>query len=130
MISGIVNSNIEAVISLTASGPTTVEQVFDAVVDTGFSGDVTMPFDLIRVLGLKWQGIGVGELADGREEVFDVYDGLVMWDGKSRRVEIEAAETQPLIGMNLLCGSALRIDVIPGGAVQINPLRTTTDSGN
>lgn len=130
MISGIVNSNIEAVIQLVASGPTTVEQVFDAVVDTGFSGDVTMPFDLIRMLGLRWQGIGVGELADGREEVFDVYDGLVMWDGKPRRVEIEAAETQPLVGMNLLCGSNLRIDVIPGGAIQINPLRTTTDPGN
>ena len=130
MISGIVNSSIEAVIRLIASGTASVGHEFDAVVDTGFSGDVTLPDDVIRMLGLNWLGIGIGEMADGREEMFDVYAGHVLWDGQPRRVEIEAAATLPLIGMNLLRGSTLRIDVIPGGAVQIKSLPASINPEN
>lgn len=43
----------------------------------------------------------------------------VDWNGQSRRVEVEAAEAQPLLGMALLQGSELRIQVVPGGSVSI-----------
>ncbi|MCX7421217.1 MAG: clan AA aspartic protease [Planctomycetia bacterium] len=122
MISGVVNTSIEAVLRLVAFDPENAELEFDGVVDTGFSGDLTLPSALIEALGLRWLGIEVGEMADGREELFDVYSGRIMWDGEPRRVEVEAAETSPLIGMNLLLGYCLKINVVPGGTVEIGLL--------
>ena len=43
----------------------------------------------------------------------------VDWDGQSRNVEVEAADAQPLIGMALMQGSELRVQVRPGGSVTI-----------
>ena len=122
MISGIVNTSNEAVLRLVAFAPENAEVEFDGVVDTGFSGDLTLPSALIDALGLRWLGIEVGEMADGREELFDVYSGQIIWDGEPRRVEVEAAETFPLIGMNLLLGYCLKINVVPGGTVEIGLL--------
>jgi hypothetical protein len=46
----------------------------------------------------------------------------VIWDGQPRTVEVEAADTEPLVGMSLLEHHALRIDVLNGGIVSITAL--------
>ena len=63
-----------------------------------------------------------GRLADGRVESFDVDVATVIWDGQPRTVEVEAADTEPLVGMSLLEHHALRIDVLNGGMVTITAL--------
>ena len=62
--------------------------------------------------------------SEGRVESFDVYVATVIWDGQSRTVEVEAADTEPLVGMSLslLEHHALRIDVLNGGIVTITAL--------
>ena len=61
--------------------------------------------------------------ADGRESVFDIYEATVDWDGTARRIPVDAAETVPLVGMSLLEGYELIIQVQPGGSVIVSKER-------
>lgn len=58
-------------------------------------------------------------LGDGSTGLFDIYAATVQWDGQRRRVEAILADAQPLLGMELLRGHELRIQVVEGGNVQI-----------
>jgi hypothetical protein len=58
-------------------------------------------------------------LANGREELFDIYGVTVLWDGQPRYVEADAVDTIPLVGMALLDGYDLHIQVTTGGQVVI-----------
>jgi clan AA aspartic protease len=122
MITGTVNADIEAIVRLEVVGPNRHQRAMDGVIDTGFSGDLTLPMGVIVSLALTWLGRETGILADGSTDLFDVYSATVHWDGKLRSVEVEAADTQPLVGMNLLHRHSLHMEVVDGGTVQIDPL--------
>jgi hypothetical protein len=47
---------------------------------------------------------------------------MVIWGGQYREIEINAAETEPLIGMSLLRGYRLQVDTVQGGLVTISEL--------
>ncbi|ETW96509.1 MAG: hypothetical protein ETSY1_26340 [Candidatus Entotheonella factor] len=61
-------------------------------------------------------------LADGTESLFDIYEATIVWDGALRRLAVDAAETDPLVGMSLLYGYELTIQVQEGGRVIIQAL--------
>ena len=61
-------------------------------------------------------------LADGSDSVFDIYEATATWDGKPRRIAVDEAECDPLVGMSLLYGCELSIQVVDGGRVAISPL--------
>ena len=121
MIAGMVNTNREATIRLLVRGPQGHQQEIEAIIDTGFTGFLTLPPILVATLGLTWLCRQPGILADGRVEYFNVYVATVIWDGQPRTVEVEAADTEPLVGM-ILEHHALRIDVLNGGLVTITAL--------
>lgn len=73
-------------------------------------------------LGLVWRQRGRALLADGRESVFDIYQGTVVWDGEVHRIPVDEAETAPLVGMSLLEGYELTVQVQPGGNVSLRAL--------
>ncbi len=52
MITGVVNTDYEAVISLQVQGPSGQEREVNAVIDTGFNGFLTLPPILVTALGL------------------------------------------------------------------------------
>jgi clan AA aspartic protease len=122
MITGIVNANREAIIRLVIAGPSGQQHDTEAIIDTGFTGFLTLPPARIAALNLSWLSRQPGVLADGSIDVFDVFVANVMWDGRLRTVEVESADTEPLVGMNLLERHALRIDVIGGGVVNISAI--------
>jgi hypothetical protein len=51
-----------------------------------------------------------------------VYVGNVVWDGAERRVLVDEAETDPLVGMALLSGYELKMQVRSRGKVTIKRL--------
>lgn len=118
MISGRVNENREAVISLTLIGLVGEKHEIEAVIDTGFSGDLTLPDEVAASLGLTWLGREPGVLADGSTDLFDVYADRLFG------MESHALLRLPprLVGMNLLHGHSLRIDVVVDGHVEIAEL--------
>src|SRR5579883_3515119 len=73
-------------------------------IDTGFTASLSLPPSLVASLGLPWKSFGRGILADGSACLFDVYVAKVLWDGKKRRVLVDEADTDPLVGMALLSG--------------------------
>ena len=123
MITGVVNANGEATIPLTVCGSNGQEHEIEAVIDTGFTGFLTLPFSLILSLRLEWRGREQAILGDGSVQIFDVYAATVIWDGQPRAVEADAADIVPLIGMGLIYGHDLRIQAVEGGIVTIEALR-------
>lgn len=119
MITGTVNADREAILHLQVSGLPGQSQEIDAVVDTGFTGFLTLPLATIASLGLTRISRGRAILANGSEEVFDIYEAQIAWDGQTRTVEADAAEVEPLIGMSMLYGYELRVRVVDGGTVII-----------
>ena len=119
MIAGVVNADYEAVIRLEVQGPAGQKREVDAIVDTGYNGFLTLPPHLIAALGLIRQGRGRATLANGSEDIFDIYDVRVLWDSQSREIETDAADTTPLVGMALLNGYDLHIQVTIGGRIAI-----------
>ncbi len=122
MIEGRVNANGEATIHLVLRGLAGEEQTVEAIIDTGFTGYLTLPAAVIARLGLSWAGRAQALLADGSLHVFDMYIGTVMWNGRYRTIEVDEADTEPLAGMGLLRGHRLRVDVVEDGLVRIEAL--------
>jgi predicted aspartyl protease len=58
-----------------------------------------------------------GTLADGSECLFDVYDAKVLWDGKVRDILVDEADAEPLVGMRLLKGHELKMQIRARGKV-------------
>ena len=119
MIEGAVNANLEAVVTLPLQDSSGQTQEVEAVVDTGFNGYLTLPPMLMEDLELPVVGDGEAVLADGSQAAFDVYGVTVLWDGRPMYVETGAVGVDPLVGMALLEGHNLNIDIEDGGRVLI-----------
>ena len=119
MIEGTVNHAREAIVSLPVSGPAGRIEEIEAVIDTGYNGYITVPPALVSELRLPFVTSGRATLANGSEDVFDIHDATVLWGGAPLSVLADAADTVPLVGMALLEGHSLHIDVRPGGSVVI-----------
>ena len=122
MIVGIVNAEREAVISFEVRGSNGQGRTILAVIDTGFDGSLTLPSTLITALDLSWRGRGRALLADGSDSVFDSYEATVVWDGALRRISVDEVDIKPLVGMSLLRGYELTINVVEGGSVVLKSL--------
>jgi clan AA aspartic protease len=94
----------------------------DALIDSGFTGSLMLPIATGAALGLARQSGGVATLADGSVRHFDMFAAEVDWDGGWRQVLVSAVGVEPLLGMRLLVDHELRIEVVPGGAVEVDPL--------
>ena len=94
----------------------------EAVIGTGFDGELTLPSRTIRRLGYPYAGSAGGLLADGSEVQFEYHEGRVLWHGAVRPIAVIAAEGQPLIGMALLRRSRLSVKALPGGEVTVSEL--------
>lgn len=125
MIEGIVNANLEAVVTLFLRGPNGQAQQVDAVIDTGFNGYLALPPLLVADLELPIVGDGEAILADGKEVAFNVYGVTALWDGLLRYVEAGAVGDEPLVGMSMLLGYDLHVKVADGGRVTIGALEGT-----
>jgi clan AA aspartic protease len=122
MIIGNVNTNREAVIQLAVIGENKQKQGIRAVIDTGYTGYLTLPSTVITNLGLTWYMQQEGILGDGSLCMFNVYEASVIWDGQIRSVEINESAADPLVGMGLLEGFELKIQGVAGGLVTITAL--------
>jgi len=128
VITGVVRER-EGRIRLKVRGPRGQEQEIEAVVDTGYTASLSLSPWVVASLGLRWKSFGRGILADGSECLFDVYEAKIVWDGRARRVLVDEADTDALVGMALLSGYELNMQIRPHGNVTINPLPAVTSSG-
>lgn len=119
MITGQVNSNLEAVITLVVHGQGEREVVLEVVLDTGYSDFLTLPAETIAKLGLEQAATGSLTLADGSKVISAVYLATVTWDGLPRDINVDTLETTPLLGMALMKGYDLNARIVGGGRVTL-----------
>jgi clan AA aspartic protease len=95
----------------------------EVVIDTGFTGFLMLPTDLIKRLGLQLIGNRRAILGDGSPVSFDLYLARVVWHGKTPEVPaLGAKHDGALLGMSMLSGSRAILEVVTNGTVTISPL--------
>jgi clan AA aspartic protease len=114
MMTGIVTARREAILRLTLHDANGQEHACDSVVDTGYNGTLTLPPSVIAALGLHWHRAGRAVLADGSESRFNVYKGVVLWDGQLVTIRIDEMDADSLMGMSLMYGYELLMPILDG----------------
>lgn len=121
IVGAVINDGRTAVIDLVVRGRAR-ERSISAVVDTGFTGALTLPFRTVKDLALIRRSSERATLADGSEAILAVYLATVIWDGAPRRAHVLATPGTTLVGMALLHNHELTMQVKDGGAVRITAL--------
>ena len=119
MITGSVTSELEAVLSIELRGLNGQSQSVRAAIDTGFDGVLALPEAVMERLDFPFLGLEKVVLADGSRTVLLTFAATVLWHGKLLRVTAMEAEGGALVGMALLYGSRLTMDVLEDGPVRI-----------
>ena len=123
MISGAINSMRQPAVAITLIDRTGTQRTTEARIDTGFSGDLTLPKASIEQLGLRMvtrasnYRVGSGAMA-----AFNAYEGTIRWHNGIRQITVLESEIFPVVGVGLLWENRLSIDFIPGGAVTVAEL--------
>ncbi len=119
MITGMVNSDLEAIVRLHVEDINGQSQAIDLKIDTAFTDFINLPLALIGALGLPLVQFETVRIADGSVVRVPVHTGVVIWDGKPRRVDFHGLGQERLIGMAMLAGHDLTIRVSDSGTVVI-----------
>jgi clan AA aspartic protease len=116
---GVVNSALEATVPIRIFGPggQTVEVV--AVIDTGYSGTLSLPASVITSLALSPLAARTVRLADQSTRSLNTYEAEVLWVGQRRALRVLELDGDPLIGTALLKGFQLAVEFVDGGSVAI-----------
>lgn len=122
MIQGVVNSRYEGVVRLRLRGPAGVEAEIETVIDTGLSALMALSPGDIALLGLVGVSASYAYLADGSVIRFNVYGAEVLWESMWHAILVSAMGGESLLGMGMLAGHSLRMDIVPGGPVEIASL--------
>jgi clan AA aspartic protease len=122
VITGSVNSLREALVRLAILGPHGQKLEVEAIVDTGYNGALTLPAAMVAALRLPFRSRGRAVLGDGSTTFINSYVARVVWGQETRRLVIDASESEPLLGTALLDGHELTIQMIEAGEVAIREL--------
>jgi clan AA aspartic protease len=122
MMVGMVTSAGQVTLQLVIHGPAGRSEQVEAVIDTGFKGHLTLPPTLVAALGLPSRGLFHPNLADGSRILMHYHEAVVIWHGQPRTISALTTDTPPLIGMALLEGGRLTVDVIAAGPATIEVL--------
>lgn len=117
-IVGIVNDELEPVVTVAVADAGGVYHPFEFVVDTGFNGHLALPDSVIRRLGLPFRIRSSTIQAIGTASA-NFYQGTALWHQRQRRIVVLETDGEYLLGMSMLLGSTLTIAAHPGGTVII-----------
>lgn len=122
MIIGKVDPRRRCLIMLEILGPSDQREAVEFEVDTGYSGPLLLPAEIVERLQLpETEGVTM-RLADGSRVKTARFTARVIWNGAEIMVAAPASGQQPLVGTGLLDGHRLNAEITPGGTVTIEPL--------
>jgi clan AA aspartic protease len=109
---GRVDASGRALLAVSLRGTVASNAVdIDAWIDTGFTGELTLPLELISALQLTASGSVSAILADGSHVTLETYTCYLRWFGADIAIEVIANNgDHPLIGVGLLLKRRLTID--------------------
>ena len=121
MITGKIVNSKEAIIQLEVVGVAPPQKI-EAVIDTGFTEELMLPGDLIDRLGIPRVGELPITLGDGQAVDVEMYLAIVLWHDEERIVQVLRTDGKALVGMSLLYGNRLTLDIVTDGKVTIEAL--------
>ena len=101
--------------------------IVQALLDSGFSGAVSLPQEMVDKLGLESVGGRYATLADGIDQRVQVYIGSVQFAGDDYRSAIQAFGDEPMVGMHLLQSAKICFEAVPDGDVNLKRLNCQTE---
>jgi len=79
---GFVTAALEAMIPLEIQDASGRRIKVDAVMDTGFTGELALPKAVVDMLSFPARGVRPALMGDGRNVILEVYRAQVVWDGQ------------------------------------------------
>ena len=119
---GFVSPELRPLLRIAVRGTNGAWQDVEFWLDTGFDGELLLPPEIVQRLGLSSHSLVRVILADGSELETNLLRTPIIWNGVEREVEIVVADGQPLLGLRLMHEHEIRIMLMDGGAVTIEPL--------
>ena len=122
MLRGTISTSLQPWVTIEIMGADGQFQSIEFVVDTGFTGILTLPQNVIQRLGLTYDGRRNAFLANGDPVTLNGWRGTILWHGRRSGVVVLQADGEPLLGMRLLHGHRVSLDVLEGGEVTIDEI--------
>lgn len=126
-MTGHVHEN-NALLTVPVLAPGQPPLALEFVIDTGFTGFLTLPEAAAVALGLDFLRRMPANLADDSTINVSVYALSIVWNENVREVEVLATGRRPLLGTLLLQETQLSVQWAPGGPVQVAPLMPKTQA--
>lgn len=92
------------------------------VVDTGFTGYLTLPPQAVALMGLPFLHHVIADLADGSKILTAIHIAIIVWKGNEIAVRVLATGERPLLGTALLDNNGLLVQFIEDGLVTVDDL--------
>ena len=121
-MTGRANDSLEAEVAVELSNDAGQSISVAAIVDTGFTGALSISGRIADQLDWPVTEAVPIELADGSRRLILAYEGLVLWEGRRRAILALQTDGPVLLGMGLMLNERIVIDVRPGGPVEITSL--------
>ena len=122
MLRGTVSASLQPWVTIEIMDSNGQFQSIEAVLDTGFNGLLTLPQNVIRRLGLTYDGRRNAFLANGDPITLNGWHGTILWQGRRSGIVVLQADGEPLLGMRLLYGNKVSLDVLEGGNVTVDEI--------
>ena len=111
MVKGHINDNLEIKVKLSILSRDSTETEVEAIVDTGFTGDMCLSESLVESVELDYVGTKSFELANGKIEEKEVFLGKIIFDDARQETLFIISESEDtLLGANLLKTKELYIN--------------------
>lgn len=120
MITGQVNDDDQAVVTLRFVGTNDRQLDIECVVETGFTGDIGLTGAMAEALSLTSVGSTETTVAGATVQT-NAYIATLEWHGR-RAPAVALVMPRACVGMGLLKGNVLIATVSPGQIVQITPI--------
>lgn len=121
MISGRVEQ-LHILLPVTFRLPAKPDLTVDYVVDTGFTGSLTLPAAAVAALQLPYFEDAPATLADDTQVQLPVHIATIVWEGQEKDVRVLATGKRPLLGTALLDGHELVAQFADRGLVTVEEL--------
>ena len=121
MITGRVDTDWQAIVPLVAKHrePTKPDATIDFLIDTGFTGYLSLPPDWVQKLGLRVVDVQRGMTADGRVGYFETVDVGILWHGQPQLIRAQVLD-EPLIGTRLLRSHQAHLRWVAGTTFELH----------
>lgn len=118
---GLVNVNYEAVLRLAIASQGQTHHI-DAAINTGYRGFLSLPPHIVNHLALPYLGETQDIFSHDAQFSAPTYQAKILWDSRYREVPVHQINTSPFVGISLLKGYNLQLQIIENGIVFLNTI--------